>query len=94
MQTRQLMRLAGVAKKLIDKRGGTDRLKQDVEELKTIARSEGTLEEKARRAAQRLRQPAPEEQPGGHAGEAPGAAGGTPATDDAGSPPGAPPPNR
>jgi hypothetical protein len=63
MQTRQLMRLAGAAKKIIDRRGGTERLKQDVEELKAIARSEGTLEEKARLAAQRLREPAPAQEP-------------------------------
>jgi hypothetical protein len=86
MQTRQLMRLAGVAKKIIDKRGGTERLKQDVEELKGIAKGEGTLEDKARRAAQRLREPAPGEQPAG--------AGGPAAPGDADPAPSGPPPDR
>jgi hypothetical protein len=94
MQTRQLMRLAGVAKKIIDKRGGTERLKQDVEELKSIATSEGTLEEKARRAAQRLREPAPGEQPAGPADEAPADAGGSAAAGDADPAPSSSPPDR
>jgi hypothetical protein len=75
------MRLAGAAKKLIDKRGGTDRLKEDVEELKRIARSEGSLEDKARKAAQRLREPVPGETP---------AAGAAPAEDAAAAPDGGP----
>jgi hypothetical protein len=91
MQTRQLMRLAGAAKKIIDRRGGAERLKRDVEELKTIARSEGTLEEKARRAAQRLREPAPGANAAGASGDAPGGAAATGGTDP---PPGAPPPER
>jgi hypothetical protein len=93
VQTRQLMRLAGVAKKLIDQRGGTERLKRDVEELKTIARGEGTLEEKARRAAQRLREPAPGEKAASPTGEA--ASGGDSAAAGGADPdPGAPPPER
>jgi len=89
MQTRQLMRLAGAAKKIIDKRGGTERLKQDVEELKAIAKGEGTLEEKARRAAERLRAPAPADEPAAAEGQAPaeGASPGGSAAADAGPPP-------
>jgi hypothetical protein len=78
--------LAGAAKKLIDKRGGTDRLKEDVEEIKRIARSEGSLEDKARKAAERLREPAPGEKPAAGAAPAEGAA----AAPDGG--PTAPPP--
>ena len=89
MQTRQLMRLAGAAKKIIDKRGGTERLKQDVEELKAIAKGEGTLEQKARRAADHLRAPAPAGKPSAAEGEAPaqGTASGGSAAGPAGPPP-------
>jgi hypothetical protein len=80
------MRLAGVAKKIIDQRGGTERLKQDVEELKAIAKGEGTLEQKARRAAEHLRAPA---KPAAGEGEAPAqrASSGGSAPDRAGPPP-------
>jgi hypothetical protein len=45
------------AKQLIDKRGGTDSLKADAEELKDIARSPGSVTDKAKRAGQALKDP-------------------------------------
>ena len=38
------------AKRLIDRRGGTDSLKADAEELKDIAKSSGSVADKAKRA--------------------------------------------
>jgi hypothetical protein len=73
------------AKQLIDRRGGSDRLKADAEELKDIAKSPGSVADKAKRAGDALKDP--------------GAKGpDTPATDNArppgptAEPPGPPPP--
>lgn len=49
--------LANVAKKTIDKRGGTDALKQDLGELQKIAKGKGTPSEKAKQAAAALKEP-------------------------------------
>jgi hypothetical protein len=49
--------LQRMAKNLIDKRGGTDALKADAEELKNIATGPGTASEKAKRAADALKDP-------------------------------------
>ena len=45
------------AKQLIDRRGGTDSLKADAEELKDIARSPGSVADKAKRAGEALKHP-------------------------------------
>ena len=45
------------AKQLIDRRGGTDSLKADAEELKDIAKGPGSVTDKAKRAGGALRDP-------------------------------------
>jgi hypothetical protein len=56
-----LKRLADQAKKLVDKRGGTDNLKEDAEELKDIATGKGSVKDKAKDAAKAVKEPgAPE----------------------------------
>jgi hypothetical protein len=58
-----LRRLTDQAKKLVEKRGGTDALKEDAEELKDIATGEGRLKDKAKAAADAVKDPgAPGEQ--------------------------------
>ena len=53
----RLADLAGKAKQLIDKRGGTGSLKEDAEELRGIAGSKGSLSDKAKRAAEAVKDP-------------------------------------
>jgi hypothetical protein len=50
-------RLANRAKEQIDKRGGTEGLKRDATNVKDIARSPGSLTDKAKQAAEVLKQP-------------------------------------
>ena len=50
-------KLADRAKETIDKRGGTDALKADAEELKKIAKGKGSLTDKAKAAASALKDP-------------------------------------
>lgn len=50
-------RLADRAKKVVDKRGGTDSVKEDAEELKDIAKGEGSLKDKAKAAGEALKDP-------------------------------------
>jgi hypothetical protein len=45
------------AKQLIDRRGGTDSLKADAEELKNIAKGPGSVTDKAKRAGEALKDP-------------------------------------
>jgi hypothetical protein len=45
------------AKQLIDRRGGTDSLKADAEELKDIAKGPGSVADKAKRAGEALKDP-------------------------------------
>jgi hypothetical protein len=52
-----LKKLAAKAKDTIDKRGGMDSLKADAEELKKVAKGEGTLKDKAKRAAAAIKEP-------------------------------------
>ena len=52
-----LRRLADQAKKLVDKRGGTDTLKEDAEELKDIATGKGSLKDKAKAATDAVEEP-------------------------------------
>jgi hypothetical protein len=49
-------RLAETAKKTLDSRGGTEGLKRDAEQLREIARGQGSAKDKARRAAEALKQ--------------------------------------
>ena len=50
-------RLTDQAKKLVDKRGGTDALQEDAEELKDIAGGEGSLKDKAKAAGEAIKEP-------------------------------------
>lgn len=45
------------AKRLIDRRGGTDSLKADAEELKDIAKGPGSVTDKAKQAGAALKDP-------------------------------------
>jgi hypothetical protein len=50
-------RLADQAKKMVDKRGGTDALKEDAEELKDIAAGKGSVKDKAKAAGKAIKDP-------------------------------------
>jgi hypothetical protein len=50
-------KLANKAKETIDKRGGVDSLKADAEELKKVAKGKGSLSDKAKAAAQAIKDP-------------------------------------
>jgi hypothetical protein len=50
-------RLTDRAKKIVDKRGGTDALKEDAEELKDIATGKGSLKDKAKAAGEAVKDP-------------------------------------
>lgn len=50
-------KLADKAKDTIDKRGGVDSLKADAEELKKVAKGQGSLTDKAKAAAAALKDP-------------------------------------
>jgi hypothetical protein len=52
-----LRRLTDQAKKIINKRGGTDALKEDAEELKDVAAGKGSLKDKAKAAGQAIKEP-------------------------------------
>ena len=52
-----LKNLTDKAKELIDKRGGSDSLKEDAGELKDIASSEGSLADKAKDAVEAIKDP-------------------------------------
>jgi len=49
-------KLANKAKETIDKRGGVDSLKADAEELKKVAQGKGSLSDKAKAAAQAIKE--------------------------------------
>ena len=49
--------LMNKAKDVVDKRGGTDQLKRDAEQLKNIASGPGSTQDKAKRAADALKNP-------------------------------------
>jgi hypothetical protein len=60
-------KVAEQAKKAIDARGGSESLKQDAEELRNIAKGEGSAKDKLRAAAQAIKEPgARSEQPEAH----------------------------
>jgi hypothetical protein len=50
-------KLAAKAKETIDKRGGVESLKADAEELKKVAQGKGSLTDKAKGAAQAIKEP-------------------------------------
>ena len=52
-----LKRLTNRAKDLVDKRGGTDSAKQDASELRDVAKGQGSLKDKAKAAAEAIKQP-------------------------------------
>jgi hypothetical protein len=52
-----LRRLTDQAKKIVDKRGGTDAAKEDAEELADIAKSKGSVKDKARAAGEAIKEP-------------------------------------
>jgi hypothetical protein len=56
-------KLADKAKKTIDERGGVDSLKADAEELKRVAQGKGSLTDKAKAAAQALKDPGDRREP-------------------------------
>jgi hypothetical protein len=70
-------RLSQQAKHLFDRRGGSKALKEDADELRDIARGEGSLSDKAKAAANAIKDPgaaapesAPEREPAPAAPEA------------------------
>jgi hypothetical protein len=50
-------KLTNRAKDLVEKRGGTDALKEDLSELKDIAKGQGSVKDKAKAAAGALKDP-------------------------------------
>jgi hypothetical protein len=52
-----LKKLAAKAKKTIDDRGGVESLKGDAAELRNIAKGDGSLSDKAKRAAKAVKDP-------------------------------------
>lgn len=50
-------KLADKAKKTIDDRGGVESLKADAEELKRVAKGQGSLSDKAKAAAKAIKEP-------------------------------------
>jgi hypothetical protein len=50
-------RIADKAKRQVDKRGGSENLKEDAAELKDIAKGKGSLKEKAKAAGQAIKKP-------------------------------------
>src|SRR5437764_13736380 len=57
-------RAADRARDVIQKRGGTESLEEDAEELRGIARGPGSLSEKAREAAEAMKEPGARRQQG------------------------------
>ena len=52
-----LNKLKAQAQDLIQKRGGTDALKEDAEELKDIAGGKGSVKDKAKAAGEAIKEP-------------------------------------
>lgn len=57
-------RMADQARDVINKRGGPESLKEDADELRDIAEGPGTLADKAKKAAEALREPGAHRGPG------------------------------
>jgi hypothetical protein len=56
--------VADKAKQVIDERGGPESLKEDADELREIADGPGSLAEKAKRAAEAIKEPGAHHEPG------------------------------
>jgi len=56
-----LKKLGQQAKNLVDKRGGSENLKEDADELKDIAKSKGSFADKAKAAVAAIKEPGAEE---------------------------------
>lgn len=54
---RNVKRIADKAKDQVEKRGGSDTLKQDAAELKSIAKGKGSIKDKAKAAGKALKDP-------------------------------------
>jgi hypothetical protein len=54
---RNVKRIADKAKDQVEKRGGSDALKGDAAELKSIAKGEGSIKDKAKAAGKALKDP-------------------------------------
>jgi hypothetical protein len=52
-----LKRLFNKGKKVVDERGGVDSLKEDAQELAGIAKGKGSLTDKAKEAAEAVKEP-------------------------------------
>jgi hypothetical protein len=52
-----LKKVADKAKDQVEKRGGTDALKEDANELKSIAKGKGSLKDKAKAAGKAIKDP-------------------------------------
>jgi hypothetical protein len=52
-----LKSLFNKGKKVVDERGGVDSLKEDAEELASIAKGKGSLTDKAKEAAEAVKEP-------------------------------------
>ncbi len=50
-------KLTDKAKDQVDKRGGTDALKGDLDELKDIAKGKGSVKDKAKAAGEAIKEP-------------------------------------
>ena len=66
-------RIARIAKEAIDKRGGVEALKQDMQGVADAAKGKGSLKEKAKAAAEALKQPGSATHPDAPATPGPGA---------------------
>jgi hypothetical protein len=55
-----LRRLADKAKQQVDKRGGSENLKEDADELKKIAKGPGGLQDKTKAAGKAMKKPGAE----------------------------------
>lgn len=63
------------AKGIVQKRGGTDTLKEDAQELKDVATSDASMSEKAKQAAEAIKDPGAKDPDPGAKGPEPGAKG-------------------
>ena len=57
---RSMKKIADKAKEQVDKRGGTDSLKEDMAEIKDIAKSKGSVSDKAKAAGKAISEPGAE----------------------------------
>ena len=56
-------KLADKAKDQVDKRGGSEALKGDLDELKGIAKGKGSVKDKAKAAGEALKEPGAKDEP-------------------------------